>query len=422
MRVLWIVNLELPDIAKSGNYEVVTGGWLHLLSQQLGNLDTIELSVACRCTKRTYFNKVINGIHYYSLGTKKHKERQDIEKIYKAVIPHLVHIWGTEFSHTLTALCVSEERGVLNQTVISIQGLVSVYAKHYTTGLPEKVIYSRTFIEWIGRSVYLNISDAKKKEELRGEKEIEAIRLAKHCIGRTDWDYACVMQINPKIGYHVCNETLRQEFYSGQWSLERCQRHTIFFSQAHYPIKGLHNLIEALPIVRRLFPDMKVRVVGEDIFRINGIKDKIKKRSYQQYLRKMITQYKLRDCFEWLGKLTANQMKEQYCRANVFVCASTIENSSNSIGEAMILGVPVVASDVGGIKSLLEHNKEGILYQEMAPYMLADAIIRIFSDDTLAVKLGENAKRRAEKTHNMEKNKITLLRIYEAIIKEERGE
>lgn len=42
----------------------------------------------------------------------------------------------------------------------------------------------------------------------------------------------------------------------------------------------------------------------------------------------------------------------------------------------MLLVMPIVTSDVGGIKSLLKHNKEGILYQETAPYMLADGVIR----------------------------------------------
>lgn len=413
MRVLWIVNLELPDIGQYRSHKIVTGGWLHLLSQQLKNADAVELSIACRCNEKTYFDKIINGIHYYSFGIE--TERKNIEEIYERVLPHLVHIWGTEFRHTYTAMCVSKARGLLSHTVISIQGLVSVYAKHYTVGLSEKTINSRTFAECIGRNIYPNISDGKKLMKQRGKNEIRAIKLAEHCIGRTEWDFACVMQINPQINYHICNETLREEFYSGQWSLEKCQRHTIFFSQAHYPIKGFHNLIEALPMIKKVFPDIKVKVVGEDIFCKTGLKNKIVNRSYQQYLRKMINQNNLRECIEWLGELTAEQMKEQYCNANVFVSASTIENSSNSIGEAMLLGVPIVASDVGGIKSLMEHNKEGILYQETAPYMLADGVIKIFKDNALAVRLGENAKKRAEKTHDKEKNKDTLLEIYELI-------
>lgn len=419
MRVLWIVNLELPDIARQRNVQIVTGGWLHLLSQQLKNEKGIELSIACPCNEKEYFDKLVNGIHYYSFETKG-AEKKELEKIYEKVVPHLVHIWGTEFAHTFAAMCVSKERGLLSCTVISIQGLASVIAKHYAFGLPEKIIHSRTFAECIGRNVYPNIADGQKVMKQRGENEIRAIRLAEHCIGRTDWDLACVKQINPKISYHICNETLREEFYLGKWSLEKCQRHTIFFSQAHYPIKGFHNLIEALPIVKKVFPDVKVKVVGEDVFCITGIKNKIVNRSYQQYLKKRIKKYNLRNCIEWLGKLTATQMKEQYCNANVFVSASTIENSSNSIGEAMLLGVPIVASDVGGIKSLMEHNKEGILYQETAPYMLADGIIRIFRDDALAVRLGEGAKKRAEKTHDKENNKNTLLKIYELISAEEK--
>lgn len=53
----------------------------------------------------------------------------------------------------------------------------------------------------------------------------------------------------------------------------------------------------------------------------------------------------------------------------------------NSIGEAMQVGCPVVTSDVGGVKNLLEHGKEGFVYQFCAPYMLACYINNIFEGD-----------------------------------------
>ena len=99
----------------------------------------------------------------------------------------------------------------------------------------------------------------------------------------------------------------------------------------------------------------------------------------------------------------------------MFVCASSIENSSNSIGEAMILGVPVVASDVGGIKSFLSHEKEGLIYHGTADYMLADNIIKIFESKELAIRLGNAAHERAKVFHNVNKNLQALSNIYDEI-------
>ena len=108
-------------------------------------------------------------------------------------------------------------------------------------------------------------------------------------------------------------------------------------------------------------------------------------------------------------------MCERYLKSHVFVSPSSIENSSNSICEAMILGVPVVCSDVGGIKSLLTHNHEGYIYQADAPYMLARSIINIFEDDDLAQKFSRNARAHALKTHDKDLNLKALIDTYNKI-------
>ena len=73
-------------------------------------------------------------------------------------------------------------------------------------------------------------------------------------MGRTTWDQACTYLINPKVKYHFCNETLRSEFYKDRWKVENCNKHTIFISQASYPIKGFHKFLEALVQVKT-FPE-----------------------------------------------------------------------------------------------------------------------------------------------------------------------
>ena len=108
-------------------------------------------------------------------------------------------------------------------------------------------------------------------------------------------------------------------------------------------------------------------------------------------------------------------MKKEMLEANVFVSPSTIENSPNSVGEAMLLGVPVVSSGVGGVMDLLKHGVEGFVYQSDAPYMLAYYVGRIFDDINLAIRLGKAAHARANITHDYEKNLRELLEIYNEI-------
>ena len=93
-----------------------------------------------------------------------------------------------------------------------------------------------------------------------------------------------------------------------------------------------------------------------------------------------------------------------------------IENESNSLSEAKIMGVPSVASYVGGVTDRIEHGKDGFFYQHDAPYMLTHYVCEIFACDELAVQLSEKAREHALKTHDRETNTKQLIAIYESII------
>ena len=109
-------------------------------------------------------------------------------------------------------------------------------------------------------------------------------------------------------------------------------------------------------------------------------------------------------------------MRERYLKANVFVSPSLIENSSNSIGEAMLLGCPVVSSLVGGVNDFISDGVEGLLYQPSASYMLAHKIEQIFENNELVSKLSINARNRAQLLFNQKKNLQDLIKAYEIII------
>lgn len=113
----------------------------------------------------------------------------------------------------------------------------------------------------------------KKNYLHRGKYEQEALAKSSNIIGRTTWDRAYAYFIAPKSRYYFCNENLRSVFYEGtQWEYEKCNKFQIAISQASYPIKGLHKIIEAVALLRDEFPDIKVKVGGANIFEGNWIK------------------------------------------------------------------------------------------------------------------------------------------------------
>jgi glycosyltransferase involved in cell wall biosynthesis len=417
MNILWVTNIALPEASLLMNEKPTPfGGWFVSASARLADEDSIELSIAFpKNGLRTV--QILKGkkINYYAfpLVSEKdvsfNKRNSYLEKILDETRPNVVHIFGTEYPHTLAMVNACQKEKV----VISIQGLISIIQRHYMSGLPENVQKRFTLRDFIKQD---NLNQQQKKFIKRGEFEIEALQKVKHIIGRTTWDRACTFQINPDAQYHFCNETLSDEFYKHIWDIGKCEKHSIFVSQGSYPIKGLHFMLEAMPLILKCFPDTKLYVGGQNITKTYTLKEKLKISSYGKYIKELIGRYKLRKSVVFTGILDEKQMCERYLKSNVFVCTSSIENSPNSLGEAMILGVPCVASDVGGVADLLNHREEGFVYQTDAPYMLAHYVCEIFANDDLALQFSKKAREHAIKTHNKEENTKRMMEIYREII------
>ena len=234
------------------------------------------------------------------------------------------------------------------------------------------------------------------------------------------------------------NETLRSNFYTGHWEREKCIPHSIFLSQGDYPIKGLHYMLLALPQILKRYPDTEVYVAGNSLTAYGTLKEKLKISAYGRYLRKLLKEGHLEDKVHFLGKLSAAQMKEQYLRSHLFVCPSSIENSPNSLGEAMLLGIPCVSAEVGGIASIFTGGEDGILYPgyvadkksennknndcnikitalENVAKFLADACIQMWEDPEKENEYCINARKHAEKNHNPEQNYSRMGEIYAKI-------
>lgn len=407
-RVLWVCNKVPTAIAnKTGLENKSVGGWLDYFCEELLHIDKIELTVVALgdidTTRKFEDNQV------YIFTSEKHI---DFTNIIKSVNPDIIHIWGTEYLHSNKALKASQKTGKLDKAVISIQGLVSLYGYyHYTEGLPHNVIHRLMPRDLVRPS---SIAYGRKDFISRGKAEIETVKIAHNIIGRTDWDRAAVYFYNPSAKYYFCNECLRDSFYTRKWEISNMERHSIFISQCSYPVKGFHYVIEALKYILSRYPDTKVYTTGKNLLNLSLV-DKLKKTSYQQFILDLIKKEKLEKHVFFLGTLTEKEMCDQYLKCHVFVSPSTIENSPNSVGEAMILGCPVVASDVGGVKNMLVHNQEGFVYQSSAPYMLAYYICKIFDDDMLARTFSQNARKHANKIFDRDKNFSTLLDIYNSI-------
>lgn len=420
MRILWVTNIVLPDIARKLNLGAVysIGGWMVGMWNAMKKQKDVELAISFPLYETTDLTiGEVDGARVYGFAQSQriclHYEESVERQLRQAMDdfqPDIVHIFGTEYMHALAAV---RAFGRPERTVIGIQGMVSVYAKHFMAGVPDWVQRGRTFRD-IAKGD--NLIHQRQSFYERARFEIEAIEKVDHVIGRTDWDKACTEQINRQAHYHFCNETLRESFYEHRWELSQCEKHSIFVSQGSYPIKGFHYLLQAMPAILKEYPDAHVYVAGGDITKQDSWKDKLRQSSYGKYICQLIHDNGLQGHVTFTGFLDEQAMCERYYRSHVFVSPSSIENSPNSVGEAMLLGMPVVSSDVGGVKNMMTHGEEGFVYQEDAPYMLAHYVNRIFADDDLAQRLGAAAHVHAAKTHDRTVNGNRLFEIYQDIL------
>lgn len=418
MKVLWISNIVFPEAQAllTGNSNFASsGGWMLGAADALLKQDNTELSVAAPSKMVTQVTELKGErISYFlfPLGKGNLKRNDEYRKywrtIHDLVRPDVVHIHGTEFSHGLAYV---DECGADN-VVVSIQGLTSEIAKYYSLGLSKSQILRNLSLGDLFRgSIFSDVCRYKE----RGKVEIELIKEVHHIIGRTSFDRAHTWAINPEANYHFCNEILRDEFYTGSWSYENCQSHTIFFSQANNPLKGLHFLLRALSIVKERYPDVKLNIAGRDITThrpsLRGI---YSYSGYGKLIKRLILKNGLQHSVSFLGPLSAEQMKETLLNSNVFVCSSSIENSSNSLAEAQILGVPCVASYVGGLPDLVPNKECGRLYRCDDVVGLAYQICDIFRtseefDNSIMRDFASNR-------HNRQNNIKSLLSIYQQLL------
>lgn len=454
MKVLWLCNVMLPLAAEHLHLEATNKeGWISGLAGTVlekRKENDIELAIAFPAPEemltedRNVCRKVIpvKGGELICYGFREdtsHPDRYDegletrLGSIVDSFRPDLVHCFGTEYPHTL-AMCRVFPRK--DRLLLGIQGLCSVCADAYFASMPDQAVDRVTFRDLLRRD---SLREQQRKFVSRGVMEREAVKLAGNITGRTELDRSYTGTWNKNARYFEMNETLRPEFYKRKWNRDACEEHSIFLSQGDYPLKGLHYMLTALPMIRKKYPDVKVYVAGQDLTRQNTLMQKLKLSGYGKYLRELIREKGLEERVIFVGKLDSCRMRDQYLKCGLFVCPSSMENSPNSLGEAMLLGMPCVSADVGGIPSIFSAGRDGILYEgfrnggnqfdnvdnlkggqrgqlESISTRLADAVVEMWSDPSKMDEYCRNAGKHAEKTHDSRRNYLRMLEIYSDIM------
>lgn len=418
MKVLWFSNTAANSV-KYFKDSTFKGGWLQGLNKELET--KVDLHIAFFNPKGPLVFKYGNTTYYsiipgnwrnrliynslFNINTEWDDSNLYIDIIEK-VKPDIIDIRGTE--NGFISIC-----GKTNIPInVDLQGVMSSIMKQYNAAFDDNILKS-TFLNYgfnrvslLPKSYFL----AKKYLKRKAEREYKNLRYADYITGRTDYDRRAAKILAPNSEYYHNDRILKDDFYKYQWEKTSNKILQIHTTTSGGVYKGLETIYETAYELNRIGIRFKWNIAG--IAPNDNILKIIKKQLKNKYNENDIN---------LLGRLNPIELINTMLKSDIFVSASHIENSPNNVAEAMILGMPCIATFAGGTSSYIEDNKNGILIQDGDPFVLAGAIIELNEDKKKACVLGKNAREKAIKRHDKSKIINEILEIYNIIINKNRN-
>ena len=399
MRVLWFTNEDENTFSKDAYNG---GGWVTSLKNaiiehaqqsqglKLGIVTTGRTSKKNVIDDVTYYNLV--GVQRYLFGYKK-KERAFVARMLQVVDdfkPDVIQVFGTEREWGLIASHTEIP------VVAHIQGILTPY---YETWLPYNMswgkLYMQNLRQWV---LHHNL-----KMFISREKNI--FKTVPFFMGRTDWDREMVSLLAPQSRYFFCNEMLRPQIYNSKkvWHLHQRETHKIITVISSPTYKGADVLLRAAKILKEY-----TNVAFEwNVYGLSSMRFVERLTGIASSDVNVITK----------GVISSEGLVDAMSDADIYVHPSYIENSSNTICEAQLLGVPVIATAVGGTETIIQGGTDGMLVHANDPYMMAQSVKKLLDEPDFAKYIGENGRLMALKRHNPENIVRRIMEIYELMRK-----
>ena len=408
MKVLWFANT--PCLSEEYlNKESIIGGFLKSIEKVMQQ--KVDLSIAFYYNKRlapfkygktTYFPVFRNQNGLFSKlkarvfnQIEPESDIKEFLKIIEEVKPDVIQIHGSECPFGL----VQDYTSI--PCVLSIQGNLSVYELKFFSGIPSFDIFK--YAKFKTRIFFTNDLNRFKRFKKQSKREKKILEISNNIIGRTHWDRRITKILSPNAQYYHNDEVLKETFYKGEWRNKLGDTLNLFTTNAANIYKGIETLIYCAHILDNYNIIYNWKVAGiksnDEIVRIATKSLKIK----------------LSKNIEFLGPADDNKLKESILNCNIYLGISHIENSPNSLCEALILGVPCIATFAGGTSTFIDDGINGILIQDGDPYSLAGAIVELKENYIHAINMGINARKKALERHDKNKIAEDLLKIYYGI-------
>lgn len=411
MKVLWF---SVSPSLYSSNGTNQGLGWIASLERIVRKCDDIELGIAFE-HKDNIFSVKKEGVTYYPMNVFKYKKdikrreyHVDIEeklliprclKVIDDFKPDVIHVFGSEWCFGL----VQEHTSI--PVVIHMQGCMPPYENAmFPPGYSwqeehDAIPFWNILWKW-KHSLW------KKRSEERVAREERILHGCKFFMGRTGWDYAITRLYAPNSVYYKCWEALRPQFThsTSLWQPHGDRKKFVLLSPGPSPLKGMDVVLKTAKLLLKWTDiDFEWRIYG-------ATREQLERHQRKWNIDSDTCQ------ITCLGTLDEMQVAKELLDCDLYVHLAYIDNSPNAVCEAMCLGVPIITTNVGGIPSLIENDKTGVLVPANEPWMTAYSIVRLFNNTSKMMVFGEQAHDVAVVRHNEKNIQSSLRDVYSSII------
>jgi glycosyltransferase involved in cell wall biosynthesis len=413
MKVLWLTSS--PGGASDFIKSTLPGrGWIASLENHIKNIEDIDLAICFFHNRIHDFKFTHEKVTYYPIKDKLSSiigkvTSKAFNRLYDSNLPSLlkvvndfkpdiIQLFGTESG--LGEIVTSTDIPI----VIHIQGLINPYlAAWFPKGVSQaSILMNSSLSEILRKNSAWGLYFLFKK---MAEREKYILENAENFFGRTEWDKRIVKMYNAQAHYVHCDEVLRPFFFSHCWQLKHTSTLRLVTTINANIYKGIEIVLATAEILRkqtRLSLQWNIIGISPDSKLVRLIEKISGKRFVDNFV-------------FFKGTMTGSQLVEELLNANIFVHPSHIDNSPNSVCEAMLLGMPVIAGNVGGVSSIIEDKHNGILYNSYDPFELAAIILESAKNTSALKRLGDNARDTALKRHNVATIVSTILETYQSL-------
>ena len=419
MRVLWFSNTPSRYYSVGSGKGYNGGGWISSLEALVR--EDVELGIIFLTGSPEDAQRSVEGVEYFPVFDPSDNRSSRIKKLFfghngadkylvnkyldiiREFKPDVIQVFGSEHSFGL----VAEHTDV--PVVLHVQGIVKPY---YDVYLP--------FCSWpryilsagggFGSALHRLYIRSRWRHGVRREARI--LRMVQNYLCRTDWDKAETLKANPEARIFHGGEVLRPVFYEAEpW--KPSEGKLVFVTTiSEPPYKGMDVVLRAGKQLKDSRVDFEWRVFGN----VNPF-------FFEKITGITCEQAGITLC----GVADAARLAKELGSCAAYVHPSYIDNSPNSVCEAQMLGVPVIAAKVGGVPSLIEDGRTGLLFPAGDASALAELLRQFqpapehFEPNSRHCRpdrqsLSAAARTEALRRHDREAIKKELLSVWSSLI------